>query len=52
MTTHRTNYSTLNMYYSYQQHFQIAVQNLDSIIREERLLKRIRRSQNKAMPSK
>jgi hypothetical protein len=52
MTSNRTNFSTLNMYYSYQQHFQVAVQNLDSIIREERLLKRIRRSRSKAILSK
>ncbi len=30
--------------YSYLQHFQVAVVNLDNLIQEERLLKRIRRA--------
>jgi len=36
-----------NLYYSYQLHFQTAVINLDEIIREERLLKRIKKSKTR-----
>lgn len=45
--TNSINLFTDNLYYSYQQHFQIAVTNLEEIIREERLLKRIRKSKNR-----
>lgn len=39
--------ATANIYYSYQQHFQMAIHNFDEVIREERLLKRIQRSKSK-----
>ena len=36
-----------NLYYSYQLHFQNAIHNLEEVIREERLLKRIQKSKSK-----
>ena len=48
MTGNRsTHMSGGNFYYSYQQHFQTALINLDEMVREERLLKRIKRSKNR-----
>ena len=43
-----TNLSGSNLYYSYQQHFQVAINNFDTLIREERMLKRIRKNKDKA----
>jgi hypothetical protein len=47
MNNTTTNFSGSNLYYSYQQHFQVAINNFDTLIREERLLKRMRKSKDK-----
>jgi hypothetical protein len=39
--------SGANFYYSYQQHFQVAINNFDTLIREERILKRMRKHKDK-----
>jgi hypothetical protein len=49
MTTNRFTYMTgSSLYYSYERHFQLAVHNLDEIIREERIQKRIKKSKHRA----
>ena len=48
MTTNRFTYMTgAGAYYSYERHFQLALHNLDEIVREERLQKRIKKSKNR-----
>jgi hypothetical protein len=41
--------SGTNIDYSYQYHFQVAINNFDTLIREERLLKRIRKNKDRAV---
>jgi hypothetical protein len=47
MNNTSTNMTGANLYFSYQQHFQVAINNFDTMIREERLLKRIRKNKDR-----
>lgn len=45
---HPKNLYEPNPPYSYQQHFEVALVNLEEVIREERMLKRIRKHKDKS----
>jgi len=45
---HTKNFHEFTPQYSYQQHFEVAQLNLEEVIREERMLKRIRKHKDKS----